>query len=93
MRFSMDFPIVKGFRKMNKILVIFLVLLALGLGAVAIVSHNRACKAEKALAELRNSMASTCGDSPHKKGDSPRSINLTGTVPKCVIIKEEMYEA
>ena len=74
---------------MNRIFVVLLALLALGLGAVAIASHRRACKAEKALAELRNSMASTCGDRPQKNGDSPRKAGQQGgdspqkSAPKC----------
>ena len=68
---------------MNKILVVILALLALGLGAVAFTSHKRACKAEKALEELRNSLASTCGDSPRKNGDSPRKeVRKNGDSPQ-----------
>lgn len=69
-------PFMKGLVKMNKIFVVSLALLSLGFGTVAIFSYNRAYKAEKALEELRNSLASTCGDSPRKAGkkggDSPQ---------------------
>ena len=59
---------------MNRILVVLLALLSLGLGSVALVLHHRVCVAENALAELRNSQVSQPkGDSPQKgKGDSPQ---------------------
>ena len=61
---------------MNRILVVLLALLSLGLGSVALVLHHRVCVAENALAELRNSQVSQPkGDSPQKgKGDSPQGV-------------------
>ena len=62
---------------MNRSLVVLLTLLSLGLGSVALVLHHRACVAEKALAELRNSQVS------QPNGDSPkRARERRGTVPK-----------
>ena len=59
---------------MNRILIVLLALLSLGLGSVALVLHHRVCVAEHALAELRNSQVSQPkGDCPQKgKGDSPQ---------------------
>ena len=51
---------------MNRVLVVLLALLSLGLGGVALALHHRACVAEQALAELRNSQVS------QPKGDSPQ---------------------
>lgn len=81
----------KGFGKMYKFFAVFLALLALGLGAVAVASHKRACKAEKALAELRNSLASNPhGDSPCTNGDSPRkAAQASGDSPRKAVKKSE----
>ena len=61
---------------MNRILIVLLALLSLGLGSVALVLHHRVCVAENALAELRNSQVSQPnGDSPQGvRGDSPQGV-------------------